>query len=87
MSHLLVEVIQKKPRSHILPLGDGTIVHKKKSGDVVVCNLGSINLVRYEDGNVVELPQEMYMLIAMTLCPARKEGRKAKMGQDILRFT
>ncbi len=33
-------------------------------------------LVRDEDGNIVELPQEMYMLIAMTLAlPEKKEER------------
>ena len=44
-------------------------------------------LVRDEDGNVVELPQEMYMLIAMTLAlPEKREERLkwAKTFYDLL---
>jgi len=44
-------------------------------------------LVRDEDGNVIELPQEMYMLIAMTLAiPEKKEERLkyAKLFYDLM---
>ena len=44
-------------------------------------------LVRDEDGNVIELPQEMYMLIAMTLAlPEKKEDRLryAKLFYDLM---
>lgn len=44
-------------------------------------------LVRDEDGNIIELPQEMYMLIAMTLAiPERKEERLkyAKLFYDLM---
>lgn len=46
-SNLCHEIVQNMSTTqHIeeVLLDDGTIVHKKKSGDVVVCNLGSINL-------------------------------------------
>ncbi|MCS6957624.1 MAG: ribonucleoside-diphosphate reductase subunit alpha [Aquificaceae bacterium] len=48
-SNLCHEIVQNMSvtthlEDHILE--DGTIVHKKRSGDVVVCNLGSINLGR-----------------------------------------
>ena len=35
-------------------------------------------LIRDEEGRIVELPQEMYMLIAMTLAVPEKEGEKVK---------
>ncbi|QID34070.1 ribonucleoside-diphosphate reductase subunit alpha [Pampinifervens florentissimum] len=44
-------------------------------------------LVRDEDGNIVELPQEMYMLVAMTLAiPEKKEERLkyAKLFYDLM---
>ncbi len=44
-------------------------------------------LVRDEDGNILELPQEMYMLIAMTLAlPEKKEERLgyAKLFYDLM---
>lgn len=46
-SNLCHEIVQNMSTTQHIEdtlLEDGTIVHKKKSGDVVVCNLGSINL-------------------------------------------
>ncbi|MDW8066084.1 MAG: ribonucleoside-diphosphate reductase subunit alpha [Aquificaceae bacterium] len=46
-SNLCHEIVQNMSVTTHLEdyvLEDGTIVHKKRSGDVVVCNLGSINL-------------------------------------------
>lgn len=46
-SNLCMEIVQNMSTTTHLEdklLEDGTIIHKKKSGDVVVCNLGSINL-------------------------------------------
>ncbi|MFN3598407.1 MAG: ribonucleoside-diphosphate reductase subunit alpha [Aquificaceae bacterium] len=46
-SNLCHEIVQNMSTTQHIEetlLDDGTIIHKKKSGDVVVCNLGSINL-------------------------------------------
>ncbi|MEN3028938.1 MAG: ribonucleoside-diphosphate reductase subunit alpha [Aquificaceae bacterium] len=46
-SNLCHEIVQNMSASYHLEdtlLEDGSIVHRKKAGDVVVCNLGSINL-------------------------------------------
>jgi len=39
-------------------------------------------LARDEEGNVIELPQEMYMLIAMTLASVEKEGDRVKWAKE-----
>ncbi len=46
-SNLCHEIVQNMSTTQHIEetlLDDGTIIHKKKSGDVVVCNLGSVNL-------------------------------------------
>ncbi|MDW8434383.1 MAG: ribonucleoside-diphosphate reductase subunit alpha, partial [Aquificaceae bacterium] len=44
LCHEIVQNMSVSAHTEESLLEDGTIVHKKRSGDVVVCNLGSINL-------------------------------------------
>ncbi|MCX8076002.1 MAG: ribonucleoside-diphosphate reductase subunit alpha [Aquificaceae bacterium] len=44
LCHEIVQNMSVSVHTEESLLEDGTVVHKKKSGDVVVCNLGSINL-------------------------------------------
>ncbi len=39
-------------------------------------------LTRDEEGRIIELPQEMYMLIAMTLAIPEKEGKRVKWAKE-----